>query len=134
MAPNGLPEAVQRLIGEHIDSVEQLEVLLLLRRQKDRPWCADTVARELRIAAASASERLVDLAHRGMLAPSEPDESSPEGQECFRYSPANPRLDEAVSALAAAYSERRVSVINLIFSKPTDRIRTFADAFRVRRD
>ena len=83
-------------------------------------------ARELRIAAASAEDRLCDLTRRGMLQPTD--------EQNYRYAPRERRLDEAVGALASAYSERRVSVINLIFSKPTDRIRTFADAFRVRRD
>lgn len=126
MASNGLPEIVQRIIGDHIDSVEQLEVLLLLRREREHPWNAETVARELRIAAASAEDRLCDLTRRGMLQPTD--------EQNYRYAPRERRLDEAVGALASAYSERRVSVINLIFSKPTDRIRTFADAFRVRRD
>jgi hypothetical protein len=30
--------------------------------------------------------------------------------------------------------KRRVTVINSIYSKPIDKIRTFADAFRLRKD
>ncbi len=36
--------------------------------------------------------------------------------------------------LAEGYAERRVTVINLLFSKPVERIRTFADAVRLRKD
>jgi hypothetical protein len=45
-----------------------------------------------------------------------------------------PALDAAVAQLAKDYAERRVSVITLIFSKPVDKLRTFADAFRLRKD
>jgi hypothetical protein len=125
---SGLPEAVRRFIVDHIDSVEQLEILLLLYQQQGRTWSAEAVARELRIAAISAGERLEDLVRTGLLAREDGDPVE------YRYTPGNSTLDAAVGGLATAYSERRVTVINLIFSKPVDRIRTFADAFRLRRD
>jgi hypothetical protein len=62
----GLPEGVRRLIHEHIDSVEQMEVLLLLRREPT-PWTPEAVARELRIETGSALKRLEDLERRGFL-------------------------------------------------------------------
>ena len=43
-------------------------------------------------------------------------------------------LHRAVAGLAREYAARRVTVIGLIFSKPVDKIRSFADAFRLRRD
>jgi hypothetical protein len=39
-----------------------------------------------------------------------------------------------VDEVAAAYPRFRVSIINLIFSKPIDKIRTFADAFRLTKE
>ncbi|PTL84455.1 hypothetical protein [Vitiosangium sp. GDMCC 1.1324] len=127
MHAGDLPEGVQRLIAEHIDSVEQLEILLLLARHPERTWNAETVARELRISALSAGDRLEDLARDALLA-------STEGSaEEYRYAPRSPMQDESVRGLATAYVERRVTVINLIFSKPVDKIRTFADAFRLRK-
>jgi hypothetical protein len=38
-----IPEAVRKLIAEYIDSVEQLEVLILLRSRRDRPWTIDEI-------------------------------------------------------------------------------------------
>jgi hypothetical protein len=52
----------------------------------------------------------------------------------FRYAPRTPDLAGAVEELAQAYADRRVSVIGLIFAKPTDKLRSFADAFRIRKD
>jgi hypothetical protein len=127
MDEEGLPEAVLLFIRAHINSVEQLETLLLLRSTRDREWTALQLSQELRTAADSASERLVDLESRGLL--SKPRPSPP----TYRYAPRTPALERTVNALAGAYAERRYTVINLIFSKPVDKIRVFADAFRLRR-
>jgi hypothetical protein len=43
-------------------------------------------------------------------------------------------MDRAIAGLAQAYTDRRVSVITLIFSKPVDKLRSFTDAFKLRRD
>jgi hypothetical protein len=122
-----LPEVVRRFIVDHVDSVEQLEILLLLHQHPGRTWDAEAVARELRISALSAGDRLEDMRRVGLLVRVE---GRPGG---FRYAPETPGLEDAVSGLATAYAERRVTVINLIFSKPVDKIRTFADAFRLRK-
>jgi predicted ArsR family transcriptional regulator len=123
-----LPPRVQRLITAHIDSIEKLEVLLLLRSRVEQPWSAEAVARELRISEASASRRLADLTARGLL---EPDTASP---PLYRFAPARSDDEAAVAELAQAYAERRVSVISFIFSRPLDTVRGFADAFRFKRD
>lgn len=120
---SGIPDDVRAFIQAHIDSVEQLEVLLLLRRESTRAWTGDEVARELRINPISTGSRLSNLHQRTLLA---------EEAGRYRYAPRHPELDRAVSGLARAYAEMRVSVINLIFSKPVDALSTFADAFKLR--
>jgi hypothetical protein len=128
LSTNGLPDIVREFIIEHIDSVEQVEILLLLLQKTGRTWTAESMAKELRIAVSSAATRLADLKKLGLVAPVEGAPSE------YRYAPRTPALDETVRGLSDAYSERRVTVINLIFSKPIDKIRTFADAFRLRRE
>lgn len=131
---SSLPADVQKLIIDHISSVEQLEVLLLLYRSAMKEgsataeWSAMAVGRELRIDVGSASDRLADLAARGFL--------SARGSQdlLYRYDPKNTDLDRAVGGLDRCYPEQRVTVINLIFSKPIDKIRTFADAFKLKED
>lgn len=107
--------------------MEQLEILLLLLQHPSRIWNAESVARELRISPLSAGERLEDLTYDGFLARADGSEAG------YRYGPESAALDAAVRGLASAYPTRRVTVINLIFSKPVDKIRTFADAFRLRK-
>lgn len=122
-----IPTAVRDLIHQHIDSVEQLEVLLLLHDHGDRDWSAEDVSQELRTNQESTAARLADLTARGLVA---------EGatRDVYRYAPRTHDINAAVAGLAREYSVRRVSVITLIFAKPLDRIRSFADAFRLRRD
>jgi hypothetical protein len=61
--------------------------------------------------------------------------ASTDDPRTFHYAPASGSpLDAAVAQLARDYAERRVTIITLIFSKPVDKLRSFADAFRLRKD
>jgi len=128
LTDSGLSQDVRALIVERIDSVVQLEVLLLLQAAPDRAWSAADVAQQLRIDPSWASGQLAELAARGLLAPSS------DVPDSYRYAPAAPELDRAVAQLVRDYAERRVTVITMIFSKPMDKLRSFADAFRLRKD
>jgi len=118
-----ITDEVRAFIHAHIHSVEQLEVLLLLRRERSRLFTGDEVARELRVHPASAGRWLEDLAARRLAM---------RDRDRFQFSPEGPALDRDVNALAAAYADARVAVIQLIFSKPTDAVRSFADAFKLK--
>jgi hypothetical protein len=112
---------VRQLIAQHIDSIEQLEVLLLLRNQRERSWTVDAIIDQMRSSANSVQTRLRGLVQHGLV----------EHQDgAYRYA-TGADLDSAVGDLASAYAEQRFSVIDLIFSKPGDKLRVFADAFRV---
>lgn len=126
MGPAGLPLHVEQFIQLHIESVEQLEILLHLRLNPTQSFSPDELATALRINSHSAGLRLADLLARRLLE----ETTGPR----YRYLPATPDLTRDVDALASEYSQRRVSIINLIFSKPAGKIRTFADAFKFRKD
>ncbi len=126
----GIPEATRRFIAAHISSVEQLEVLLLLRCDADRWWPPEEVAGELSTPPDSVAHRLRDLRGHGLVAE---ERSGRDGTSRFRYQPATPELEGAVSTLAQVYARRRSSVISVIFADPDRSIRTFADAFRLSR-
>lgn len=128
MSNQDIGQDVQALIADQIDSVVQLEVLLLLHADPARSWQPAEVAKELRIEANSSRDQLDQLCGRGLLVC---DDATPRN---YRYAPRTPELERAVPALARAYAERRVTVINLIYSKPADALRSFADAFRIRRE
>lgn len=121
-----LPDDVIRFVVTHIHSVQQLEVLLLVRSRASRAVTADDVSSELRTSHDAATSCLRDLVKRSILRESAPAK--------FEYAPAEDAVRAAVDSLALLYPSRRYSVIELIFSRPVDPIRAFADAFRVRKD
>jgi hypothetical protein len=108
--------------------VVQLEILLLLYGKQDLAWSSDDIARELRVDAAWVDSQLGTLCTNGVLNCTTTKPLS------YQYRPKTPELDQAVAGLAQAYADRRVTVISMIFSKPIDKLRSFADAFRIRKD
>jgi hypothetical protein len=126
-----IPDDVKRLILEHIDSVEQLDILLLLYNiaaRSDFERSPAAVSKELCIDINSAAERLADLCARGFLAVKNKTET------LYYFSPATTDLDRATGGLATSYKNHKYAIIKLIFSKPTDKIRTFADTFKIKKD
>jgi hypothetical protein len=61
-------------------------------------------------------------------------EPDPRQESLYRFAPGSAKLEQAVRDLAAAYATRRVTIISLIFAKPTDKLKSFAEAFRFRRE
>lgn len=124
---DALTQRVQRFLMAHIDSIEKLEVLLLLRARAEREWTCAEVALELRIAEASAAARLEALTASGLLVG---DGGQPER---YRYNPISSEDVRSIAELASAYAERRVSVITFIFTKPQSHVQGFADAFLLKK-
>jgi hypothetical protein len=117
---------VRALIARDINSVEQLETLLMLRAEPTRAWTPEEVSAELRTQPHSVALRLDDLVRSRLVEEAEPGR--------FRYAPPKPEVARDVDGLADAYAKRRVSVISAIFSKPSEAVRSFSDAFRLRDD
>lgn len=127
MSSEVIDEPVRALVARHIVSLEQLEVLLWMRAHPETDWSANHVSDELRTNVTSAERCLRDLARREFLEPgNEPG--------TWKWSPATDELDRATRGLERAYAERRYTVIDLVFAKPTEQLRQFADAFRMRSD
>lgn len=128
MRPDAIPAQVEQFIVENIGSVAELEVLLLLHKHASRDWSAVEVAEELRIDRDWTTRRLEELRAQAFL-------SCHGGSPArYRYDGRPPEQDALVAQLAQCYERRRVSVVTLIYSKPKDHIRSFADAFRLRED
>jgi hypothetical protein len=128
LSSRSLPPEVERLISGHFDSAEQLDILLLLHGQPERQWVATEVSKAIFSVPTSATRRLKELVAAGFLL------SMGEGDPRYWYSPESESLRVQVDALAAAYRADRVAVINRIFQKPTDPVKSFANAFRLRRE
>ena len=128
MSQPEIPDIVRRFIAQHIDSAELLETLLLVHSAPEREWSPEEVARSIYTVPAGATRRLEQLVDMGLAS------STGTANPAYRYAPSSASLAEQVDALAAAYRAQRVAVINLIFNKPPDPLRSFADAFKLRKD
>jgi hypothetical protein len=122
-------EQARRFITDHIGSVAQLELLLLLRTTSSRRWTVEGLSSELRVEPDWAHAQLILFCDIGLV---RSDDST--AQNTFTYQPARDELRDAVTAVAQAYLLHRVSIIELIYSKPPQSIRAFADAFKFRKE
>jgi hypothetical protein len=128
VSDEGISPELKRFIRQYIQSVEQLEILLLLRSQSSRPWTAKKVFDVIRSSERSAAMRLADFARDGFLL------ADPEDPDAYRYQPKTVELDRLVEATAAVYQSRRVLVIETIFTPDADPAQSFADAFRFKKE
>jgi hypothetical protein len=124
MAESIIPDDLGEFILRHIDTVAELEALLLLRGNPEVEWSAGETSKRLYIDEAAAAATLERLCAAGLL-----------GHNAGRYRYHGLPEDTArmVDRLADAYARHLVPVTNLIHRKPRQ-IRAFADAFRLKKD
>jgi hypothetical protein len=119
-----IPADLRDFILRHIDSVAQLEALLLLRAHADQTWTAESLAARLYITSEQAMPLVESMRGDGFIEATE---------EAFRYRGGTAEQRQLIDRLADFYAAHLVAVTNLIHSKPR-RIREFAKAFRLKKD
>jgi hypothetical protein len=119
-----IPDTVRRLIAERIDSVPEIEAILLFRDDPNREWTSEEAGRRLYVSTAVASHVLSVLDERGFFV---------RRGDRYRYAPDSPTLGRVVDELAIAYARQLVAVTQMIHSKPSQNLRDFVDAFRLRK-
>jgi hypothetical protein len=122
-----IPDDVREFLLQHIDSIAQLEALLLLRADPSGAWNAETIAKRLYITPQEASVVLERLAADSFLT------MPPDLSDGYRYQPASGELATMVDRIAVLYTKYLVPVTHLIHSKPRTRVQEFANAFKLRR-
>jgi hypothetical protein len=120
------PPEVKQFIASCVRSVWALELLLLLRRDDRRAWSVEDLTTELRSSTFVVADVLATFRQAGLVA------QDPDGK--FRYAPAASHLDRAVEQIASAYAIKPLAVSKEILASGNDKIRTFADAFRLKKD
>jgi hypothetical protein len=122
--PDDISPQLKQFVEQHIETVPQLEALLLLRKEPQREWSAADIAKTLYIPPEVAASLLADFVRRGFAILRVPAEAT------YAYRARDDESDRLIDALRAAYTDRRVAIISLIYSKPLNKVQTFADAFR----
>lgn len=116
---------VDRFILERIDSVPHLEAVLLLWGERSQSFSVQKVAKQLWVSPDHASSILRDLARDGLIAA-----SSKPGDYYYR---SDPERDRLIGLVSDTYRQELIRISNLIHSKPSEAVRQFAKAFRLRR-
>jgi DNA-binding MarR family transcriptional regulator len=111
MSDPSLTARVESLVVDHIESIQQLEVLLLLATSPGRAWLARTLADELRTSRASVLAQLEKLCSAGLIASAQ---GNPE--PAFRFD-GTAEQGEAILELVALYPQFRVRISQLIYRR-----------------
>ncbi len=125
MGKQNISEGLKRFIREQIQTVSRLEVLLLLHHHQPKALSLAEVANELgfeddMVETQLAALEAIDLVTHLNTQPSK-----------YQYHPRSAAVRSMVDQLAASYCKQRVSILSMILSEHPDRIRLFADAFRL---
>lgn len=119
-----IPFELQDFIIRHIDSIAQIEALLLLRLHADQSWDVPKTAQRLYVTEQETLQILQNLCDDGLV-------------ECndglYRYACKSKENEQFVDRLAESYARNLVAVTSIIHAKPR-RIREFANAFKLRKD
>lgn len=118
-----LPEDVRRFVLDHVDSIAEMEALVMLVREPARTWPIDQVVARLYISPDDAEATLERLRAAGLA------ERAADGWRAAVV--AEPRAGTLVR-LVALYATHLIPITNLIHAKGS-RIRRFADAFQLRK-
>ena len=113
-----------QFVRECVDRLETLEVLLLLQSSAGRAWTVQQMSDEMQSSPLAVESSLDVLTVRGLVA------GTAEG---YLFRPRTPELEAKTQQLAVFYRERRAAVITIIFSRPGDAVRSFANAFRIKK-
>jgi predicted ArsR family transcriptional regulator len=116
-------ERVLRFVSENIDSVPELEALLLLWQHRPVAWSVDELAKRLYISPEQTRSLLAELSRKQLVSPAgdRPD---------FSYNSSSEERNRLIEETASVYRHEIVRISTLIHSRPSAAVRDFARAFR----
>jgi hypothetical protein len=117
-------EEVVTFIRTHLGSVYTLELLLLVKRFRDKSWDVGDLVRELRSSRTAVGDALNRLNRAGFVSEHPPG--------TYSFVPASPELERLAAEIETVYTNRPISVVKAIVAAPTDKLRQFSDAFKIK--
>ncbi len=122
MSNGGLPDEVRQFIRQNITSIEQLEILIHLYYISPKAETSEAISSALYLSAESTARQLTHYSEKHII------NSANDGKSYYIANKEAP-IAKQIGNLATSYRERRVSVINEIYSNPISTLQSFADAF-----
>jgi hypothetical protein len=127
MTANAIPSHILQFVAENIDTVPELEALLLLLEGEARRWSEEEVAARVYVPRPVARNILETLRRRRLIAA----EGDPPQ---YRYGPEQAGKRELIAEVANAYRLHLVPMTTFIHSKAPASVREFARAFDFKKD
>lgn len=120
-----IPETLRSVVVEKIDSLGQLEVLILLIHHSGKNFDASAVSAHLKSNQTSAASQLKRLCDAKLISCSEG------GLKTYFFSPSNEILAQVAKDLPYYYPRFQQRFIELIYNKPRERIQALVDSFKI---
>jgi hypothetical protein len=108
MSNTEVPRAVEEFLLKHIESIPELESLLLIRAGPAMLWQPAILAARLHVDVEVATTVLDALERRGLLSRREAG---------FIYAPKSVELDTAIEALTKAYRRLLIPITSMVHAK-----------------
>lgn len=121
-----IPERIRAFLRTTIKSVWALDVLVLMKNAPEQGWTVAALNDDLRATPSLVEEILNGFIRNSLVA------VNPDGT--FSYAPAAAETDAIATELVRLYAERPVAIIKEILSAPNEKIHSFVDAFRLKKD
>ena len=120
-----LPSELRAFLHSCIESIEQVELLMILRGSESLRT-ARQIGDDVRVPTAVTRRNLDTLAARGIL------EVSVETETYYRYRPKSAELARYCDLLAQHYVTSRHIILKLVSANSRLAVKHFADAFKLR--
>jgi predicted ArsR family transcriptional regulator len=118
-------EEVYRFILNQIDSVPQMEALLLVWESRPKRWAESEIAERLYVSTDAVRNIMQELVRRRLVAV-----DTQQSARQYFYESKSEDLDGLIEAVAATYRHELVRVSTFIHTKASSAVRDFAKAFK----
>lgn len=126
MTQADIPAVVLQFITKRIDTVPELETLLIMSADEGQTWSVEDIAARTYVSLASAKAVLHALQRRRLI------RSDKQGR--FYFSPANEEEREIVIQTGIAYRTHLIPIATFIHKKASPPVQEFARAFNLKKD
>jgi hypothetical protein len=117
-------EEVLAFVRSYISSVYTLELLLLVKNNRSRPWHAAELVRDLRSSPTAVAEALKSLQSAGLV--------SVDSTGLAYFDPKSPAHDAVAAGIEQTYAAKPLSLVKAITTPSTEKLQIFSDAFKLK--
>lgn len=128
MSSRPIPDNVLQFVSERIDTVPQMEALLLLWENQTRAWDEGEIGARIYVTPDAAAEIMRTLERRQLI--------HTEGANPlrYRYNAAWDRTGDLMAQVATEYRRHLLAMATLIHNKAPSSVREFARAFDLKKE